>query len=538
MPPTNNHKENTPNEVAFPGVLAELNNGACDGQEAVPRESASRSRSRSGGKRLSGERDADNFPPHSRLFVVCGRHTDERELASEFEAYGDVEYCKAIRDKNTHESKGLCYVKFKKASAAAAAVEEMDGRCLYEHSAPIRVQVADAKGTNGRAGKKLQYSKEPEDTPARSRLFVVCPKEMTEAQMTEYFAQFEGLEYCKVITDKMTGDSKGFAYVKFNKASSAALAMEAVHDSGCIQNMKVKVLIADPKVKKADAHPAADMSRMMHAQLPMMVSPPQYGPGPYGMPPAYYPPYMGTTYYAVQEPRLFVICHKSATQEQLTEVFNRVPGLESCVLGTTEEGESRGFAHVTYSSMAAASEAAALLDGSEFPRGWTLNVRFEPDVAGTPPNSPPGPLLWSPVSPPQMAYPPHPMMGVVPQQPPAMGELFPVCEPRVSFTFTGPALAEESVQEIFSRFGPMEFYRMDSDNTGTVGYTSQNCAFAAQAELNGTEMLGGVLYVMVMQSMPMPPHAQMSPYQLSMSPPGYAMPPGPMMVQTQFPLEW
>ena len=78
-------------------------------------------------------------------------------------------------------------------------------------------------------------------------------------------------------------------------------------------------------------------------------------------------------------------------------------------------------------------------------------------------------------------------------------------------------------------------------------YSNQTAAFAAQAELNGQEMLGGTLFVMVMQSMPMQmqsapvqmqaPHMP-NPYHISMSPPGYAMAPGPMMLQTQFPLEW
>lgn len=537
MPPTNNHKENTPNDTSYGGFLAAMNTPHCDSREVESSDSG-RHRSGSGGKRLSGERDPDNDPPHSRLFVVCGRHIDEEELGREFGVFGEIEYCRTIRDKHTNESKGLCYVKFTKTSSAAAAVEEMDGRCLYEHSAPIRVQVADAKGSNGRAGKKLQYSKEPEDTPPRSRLFVVCPKEMTETQMTECFARFEGLEYCKVITDKATGESKGFAYVKFSKSSSAARAMEAVHDSGSIQNMKVKVLIADPKVKKADSHISAD-ARLVHQRAvpPMMMSPPHYG-GTYLPPGAYYaPPYMGTTFFPIQEPRLLVICHSSASEEDMRSKFEELSGFEAFELSDVDTSASTTLAHVRFSSMQAAVEARNALDGTEFPPSWTLSVRFwENELGATPPNSPP---TWSALSPPHMTYPAHPMMGVVPQH--AMGELFPVCEPRVSFNFSGPALTDSQMQELFAPFGAIEFYQMDSDSSGIVAYTSQNAAFAAQASLNGKDMHGGTMYVMVMQSMPIPIQApQMpGPYHISMSPPGYAMSPtGPMMMQTQFPLEW
>ena len=57
---------------------------------------------------------------------------------------------------------------------------------------------------------------------------------MTEEILNDRFKDFEDLEYCKVITDKINGDSKGFAYVKFNKASSAAKAMEEVLQTGII----------------------------------------------------------------------------------------------------------------------------------------------------------------------------------------------------------------------------------------------------------------------------------------------------------------
>jgi hypothetical protein len=36
-------------------------------------------------------------------------------------------------------------------------------------------------------------------------------------------------KYCKIIKDKNTGESKGFAYAKYDKASSAALAIESLN---------------------------------------------------------------------------------------------------------------------------------------------------------------------------------------------------------------------------------------------------------------------------------------------------------------------
>ena len=123
----------------------------------------------------------------------------------------------------------------------------------------------------------IRYTDEPEDRPPRSRLFVVCPKvcfslslspsslslsafcfvtkkereekersdswfdletrkKMTEPQLEEAFrtAHDKDLEYCKIITDRQTNQSKGFAYVKFFTAASAARAMEEIVNQGGI----------------------------------------------------------------------------------------------------------------------------------------------------------------------------------------------------------------------------------------------------------------------------------------------------------------
>jgi RNA recognition motif-containing protein len=155
--------------------------------------------------------------------------------------------------------------------------------------------IADAKGT--RTNPRAQ-SREPEDLPPRSRLFVICSKvalflgflflsvyfrasqhhflalysycmkDYSEDDVTARFKPYGEIEYCKVIKDKQTNESKGFAYVKFAKASAAALAMEEVNrlaqENGtranffwhflrffllCSSGLKIKALIADPKSK-------------------------------------------------------------------------------------------------------------------------------------------------------------------------------------------------------------------------------------------------------------------------------------------------
>lgn len=49
------------------------------------------------------------------------------------------------------------------------------------------------------------------------RLFIVCPKTMTDDDLHDYFGQFGDLEYASVIKDKQTRESKGVAFVKYYK---------------------------------------------------------------------------------------------------------------------------------------------------------------------------------------------------------------------------------------------------------------------------------------------------------------------------------
>ena len=38
------------------------------------------------------QRDPDNDPPHSRVFIVCGKGTSEDDLEAEFKPYGQLQY--------------------------------------------------------------------------------------------------------------------------------------------------------------------------------------------------------------------------------------------------------------------------------------------------------------------------------------------------------------------------------------------------------------------------------------------------------------
>lgn len=450
-------------------------------------------------KRFLYEKDPDNVPPHSRLFIVCGRSTTPEELTDAFSRYGNIEYCRSICDKESNTPKGLCYMKFDRASSAALAVEEMDGVCMYEHSMPIRVQIADAKGS-GRS--KKTYTKEPEDTPPRSRLFVVCPKEMTEDAIREEFSKYDNLEYCKVITDKVTGESKGVAFVKFYKASSAALAMEGVLEKCEINGMKIKVLIADPKVKKTendmygqfynDSFQIGDDADALHYES---------GYGPYVQDPALmyspslYPPHP-TPHLIQKRPlpaiKLFVICPIETKREELVSLFSSYMGYQ-CVemVRKRSTGEFLGHAYIHFANVDEAYRAQSELDQTEI-HGKILRVVLPNN---SPSGSPQAAPVFSPMSPPQYMIPafspyhyqPAPSPFYYPPQsyfPPELN----FGDSRLSF-HSSIEFNEKLVYDLFAPYGDIECIQMESSNCGgIVKFVHYPSAVKAQLAMNGASI--------------------------------------------------
>lgn len=63
----------------------------------------------------------------------------EEEIKEAFAVFGTIEDIWMVKDRMTKENKGICYVKYDKASSAAKAIEEMDGHVIGSDPKPIKV---------------------------------------------------------------------------------------------------------------------------------------------------------------------------------------------------------------------------------------------------------------------------------------------------------------------------------------------------------------------------------------------------------------
>jgi RNA recognition motif-containing protein len=69
------------------------------------------------------------------------RSTTESEIKSLFEAYGTVQFCTIVKDRETGSSKGFGFVEMPKAGEAKAAMKNLNGREIG--GSKVRVKKAE-----------------------------------------------------------------------------------------------------------------------------------------------------------------------------------------------------------------------------------------------------------------------------------------------------------------------------------------------------------------------------------------------------------
>lgn len=293
-------------------------------------------------------------PPFSRVFVVCSRSHTEEDLRSAFEEYGEVEDVWVVKRKDTKEPKGIAYVKFTKASEAALAMEKLHGSTIGDNPKPIKALLADTKTNRDKTADPISQLAMSDDKH-RTRIFILVSKTMTDSELTLEFSQFGKVDHVQILKDKTTMENKGCAYVRFCKPSEAFNALE-----NC--DKTYKAVIAEPRVPK----------NMMTNTQADNSSGPCYARVMCPVP---------TGYRDMTEPgattRLTITCHTSLTEQQLTRLFDIVPGLKNLDLATSLHGQSKGMAFATYMSVSSASYARNKLNNIEYPPGFRLGVSYK-----------------------------------------------------------------------------------------------------------------------------------------------------------------
>ncbi|XP_026164886.1 RNA-binding protein 45 isoform X1 [Mastacembelus armatus] len=435
-------------------------------------------------------------PPNSRLFVVTSRSITEDALRESFSVFGDIQGVWVVKDKQTKESKGIAYVKFSKSSQACLAMEEMHGKVLMEGTKPVKVFIAQSRSST--------RHRDVEDEEL-TRIFVMIPKTFSEEDLKDTFKEYGDIEYCVIIKNKFTGESKGLGYVRYYKPSQAALAIE-----NC--DKTYRAILAEPRTKAAATEDYTSGSSrgdyiggsdsMNQYAFPMA------DPGNF--------PVMD--YRCGDITRCLMMSTRAAlTQEQIFALFDIIPGMEYCELQRDAYGMSKGHALIRYSNLGSALYAKEKLNGFEYPPGNRLAVNFVDD--GEERGSPVGRMamqfvaaqmmtaVWNGPSTSQVMKPPGfstvstlPRIQTDVSLPPPK-KLAPPdskAKERLFVVFSPSPLPPDVLEDVFCRFGSLiEVHLVPGRKVGYMKYADKQCADEAMAVLHGRVVNGVKMKVML-----------------------------------------
>ncbi|UJR09481.1 hypothetical protein I4U23_013719 [Adineta vaga] len=443
--------------------------------------------------------DVDD-PPFSRLFLLIPKEISEDELRQAFQVHGIIQDIHMVRDRRNQESKGIAYIKYEKASAAARAMEEMNGIVISPHTRPLKTIISSSR----REGSV----RDPDEHEKMLRLFVVITRHTSKDDLRKVFQKYGSIIHVKIIVDKLTGENKGFAYISFSKASEAAYALEE-----CDPIYKPK--FAEPFSSKR--HRDAEEILSSSASLYGAVSPPyrqklsiakQYSspstdrrPSP---PPLLPLPSNQTitssSYHLLDnniECRLIVRCGKTITEYHISKLFDLVPHMEECSFLNLNTFNEHYFI-VRYKSCQFATYAREKLHAFQFPDGEMLSVQYYDekilndliqkiqngkygDTSGI------GQLI-------------HQMSNLQGSQEQAVDFCNIPLPPKQKYaSFDTPiaktlqiipqrAISEDYIRDVFNRFGNLIDIRIVNPQLCYVMYSDENSADTAMETMNGQEI--------------------------------------------------
>uniref|UniRef100_H3CWW3 RNA binding motif protein 45 n=1 Tax=Tetraodon nigroviridis TaxID=99883 RepID=H3CWW3_TETNG len=443
-------------------------------------------------------------PPNSRLFIVTSRSISEDELRDTFSIFGDIQGVWIVKDKQTKEPKGISYVKFARSSQACLAMEEMHGKVISEGTKPIKVLIAQSRSST--------RHRDVEDEEL-TRIFVTIPKSYSEEDLKETFKEYGDIEYCVILKNKTTGESKGLGYVRYYKPSQAALAIE-----NC--DKTYRAILAEPRNKAAateDYSAGSSRNDYMGGAEPMnqYALPLRKTKKPQTFIPDDPNSYQFMDYRSGDITRCLMVSTRAGlSQEQIFALFDLIPGMEYCELQRDAYGMSKGHAIIRYNNLGSAVYARDKLNGFEYPPGNRLVVNFVDDgedrsrcthikaslicvrvcavlLAGWPMCVVlQGFSAMSAVSRIQTDANLPPPKKLAPPDSKAKERLFVVFSPNT--------LPTDVLEDVFGRFGSLiEVHLVSGRKVGYMKYADKQCADEAMSVLNGRVVNGVKLKVML-----------------------------------------
>jgi RNA recognition motif-containing protein len=254
---------------------------------------------------------------------------DENFIRSLWFGMGEQVNVKMIRDKFTGSNAGYCFVDFTTPEAAAKALQ-LNGQMIPNSSRPFKLNWASGGGLADRRyvptfQPKLVFNNwhSRDDRGPEYSIFVgdLGPEVNEFALMSLFQNKYPSCKSAKIMTDPITGLSRGYGFVRFTSEEEQQRALTEMQGVYC-GNRPMRISTATPKNK---AGPGGPGGMGMHPGAPM-------GMYSMGAPP------MG--YYGTPQPM------NQFTDPNNTTVF--VGGLSGYVTEDELRSFFQGFGEITY----------------------------------------------------------------------------------------------------------------------------------------------------------------------------------------------
>ncbi|CAI9772887.1 unnamed protein product [Fraxinus pennsylvanica] len=148
---------------------------------------------------------------------------DEQYILNIFASTGEVVSVKVIRNKQTGQSEGYGFIEFVSHAAAERNLQTFNGNLMPSVEQPFRLNWASLG-----AGEKR------DDTPDYTIFVGDLAADVTDYMLQETFtANYSSVKGAKVVTDRLTGRTKGYGFVRFADESEQLRAMTEMNGRFC-----------------------------------------------------------------------------------------------------------------------------------------------------------------------------------------------------------------------------------------------------------------------------------------------------------------
>ncbi|XP_013928311.1 PREDICTED: polyadenylate-binding protein 4 isoform X3 [Thamnophis sirtalis] len=245
---------------------------------------------------------------------------DNKALYDTFSAFGNILSCKVVCDENG--SKGYAFVHFETQDAADRAIEKMNGMLLND----CKVFVGRFKSHKEREAELGVKAKEFTNVYIKN-----FGDEMDDKRLKDLFSNYGKTLSVKVMTDP-AGKSKGFGFVSFEKHEEASKAVEEMNG----KDFNGKIVFVGRAQKKVERQ--AELKRRFEQLKQERIS-----------------RYQGVNLYIKN-------LDDTIDDEKLRKEFSPFGSITSAKV-MLEDGRSKGFGFVCFSSPEEATKAVTEMNG-------------------------------------------------------------------------------------------------------------------------------------------------------------------------------